>query len=144
LSCILQIKNLPEALAKPPEAPPVSWNRKAEFWKKSFNSFASLAPKKDAALQFISRASKEIEDRHFGAHAIWDEFVAGASEPTVLARTINAPKGEADLVQIRDVLVSVTMLRGALGNANRLNVEACEFSTFLNSLRPPPSNSCKL
>jgi hypothetical protein len=143
-ACILQIKNLPEAFAKPPEAPPIAWKRKAKFWNDTFKSFPSLAPQKDAALNFMSRIMAEIKVRHFSAHATWDEFVVGAPEPTVKARMITPRKGLPDIVEINDVPVSITILRNALENANKLNFELCQFSSFLDSLRPPPSNVRKL
>ena len=137
-ACILQIKNLPEALAEPPQAPPITWQLKAKFWNDAFKSFPSLAPQKDAALKFMSRIMVKLKDRHFSAHATWDEFVVGAPEPTVQARKITPRKGTPDIVEITDIPVSITMLRNALTPANNPNFELCRFSSFLDSLRLPP------
>jgi hypothetical protein len=114
MTCILQIFNLPEALSKPPQAPPLAWTGKAEFWNKAFKSYLSLAPHKDNAIAFMNRVTMEIEDRNFGAHAIWDEFVADAPEPTARARTVRPRKGAPDVMDITDYVVSITMLRNWL------------------------------
>jgi hypothetical protein len=139
--CMLQILNLPEALAKSPEATPMSWSKKSKFWKDSFKSFGTLAPKRDTALTFMTRVMEEVKDRNFGAHAIWDEFVLEAPEPTAKARTITPRKGHVNIVDVADYSISLTLLRKALETANQLNLELCEFSSFLNSLRPPPTTA---
>ena len=43
----------------------------------------SLALYTDRAIAFTERVMKEVEDRHFGAHAIWDQFVQAANGHTI-------------------------------------------------------------
>ena len=93
-------------------------------------------PYTDRAIAFTERVMKEIEDRHFGAHAIWDEFVQPANGHTIRARTIN--KGSAQFIDITNFEISTTLVRRAQAGANKLNAELVEFTTFLGSLRPPP------
>jgi hypothetical protein len=81
------------------------------------------------------------DDRNFVTHAIWDEFKQGAPEPTARARTINPRKGHPDTVDVRDIDVSLSILKRALDVANQLNYELTEFTQLLHSLRPPPPNN---
>jgi hypothetical protein len=81
---------------------------------------------------------KEIEDRHFGAHAIWDEFAQPANGHTIRARTIKPRKGSAQFIDITNFEISTILVRRAQAGANKLNAELVEFTTFLGSLRPPP------
>ena len=78
---------------------------------------------------------KEIEDRHFGAHTIWDEFVQRTDIPSEQELLIRA---------VHNLSIS-TILKfprfwcvGTQAGANKLNAELVEFTTFLGSLRPPP------
>lgn len=135
---ILRILNLPEAAAIK-QAPPLAWGKRAEFWKTAFKTFPPLAPKKDRACAFMTRVMTDVRDRHIGTHAIWDEFVAGAPEPTAKARMITPRKHALDVIDVADYEISITLLRRGLEEANKLNINLCEFSSFLDSLRPPPA-----
>ena len=115
-------------------------SQKAKFWNNAFKTLLSLAPLRDDAIAFMGRVMAEVEDRHFGAHAIWDEFVADAPEPTARAKTIKPRKGDDNIIDVADYVISTTMLRKMLGIANNLNFEMCQFSSFLGSLRSPPPN----
>jgi len=63
---------------------------------------------------------KEIEDRHFGAHSIWDEFVQPANGHTIRARTIKPRKGSAQFIDITNFKISTTLVRRAQARANKL------------------------
>jgi hypothetical protein len=89
-AAMLQILSLPEAVHLT-RAVPISWKKRAKLWRDAFNGVDSLRPLQARALGFIQRVMSEIEDRHLGAHAIWDEFVASAPEPWGAARIIETP-----------------------------------------------------
>jgi hypothetical protein len=117
---------------------PISWERRAKLWKKAFKSLPSLLPRKDEAIAFMRRALEEVEDRNFGAHAIWGEFVAGASEPTIRAKTVRARKGSPNTVDATNYEITLSLMRRALVEVNKLNVELSAITAFLGSLRPTP------
>jgi hypothetical protein len=88
---------------------------------------------------FMKRTMNEVEDRHFAAHAIWDDFVPLASEPTMRVRRIKQ-RSKTGTIDVIDSEISITLVRRALGEVNGLNIELLEFSKFLNFLHPPPPN----
>jgi hypothetical protein len=138
-AAMLQILSLPEAVHLT-RAVPISWKKRAKLWRDAFNGVDSLRPLQARALGFIQRVMSEIEDRHLGAHAIWDEFVASAPEPTIRARMISPRRGGPSIIDVIDYEVELWRLKLALVVANNLNIELLEFTNFLSSLRPPPSD----
>jgi hypothetical protein len=135
IGALLVILNLPEANVKKLKLVE-PWTEREKLWNNAFNTFSALEPYKDRALAFMKRIMIEVNNRHFAAHAIWDDFVLTASEPTIRVRRIKS-RNETSIDVIDDE-ISLTSLREALSEVNSLNVELLEFSTFLNSLRPPP------
>jgi len=87
IGALLMILNLPEANGKKLKLVE-PWSQRQKLWEYTFNTFTSLEPYKGRALAFMKRIMTEVEDRHFAAHAIWDDFVLTASEPTIRVRRI--------------------------------------------------------
>ena len=77
-------------------------------------------PYTDRAIAFTECVMKEIEDRHFGAHTIWDEFVQPANGHTIRASTIN--KGSAQFIDITNFEISTILVRK---NASRGKQAKC-------------------
>jgi hypothetical protein len=134
---LLQILAMPEA-ALLAQALPLSWKQRAKLWRGAFNTISSLHPKQRNALDFIKVVMDEVQSRHIGVHAIWDEFVPDAQEPTILARTVNPEKSNPAGIIVTDYRISLSMVHTGLVVANALNRELIQFTTFLDSLRPPP------
>jgi hypothetical protein len=81
IGALLKILAMPEASAISSPIPILweKWPKRAELWEAAFKTIPSLAPCKDLAIAFMNRVMEEIKDRHFGAHAIWDEFIQAAT-----------------------------------------------------------------
>jgi hypothetical protein len=139
IGALLMILNLPEASGR---ALPEPWKQRQQLWEAAFKEFSCLEPYKDRALAFMKRTMDEVEDRHFAAHAIWDNFVPTASEPTIRVRRIKL-RGKT-IIDVIDSEISITLIQRALAEVNRLNGQLLEFTAFLSSLQPPPSNICAL
>ena len=140
---LLQILAMPEA-ALLTQALPFSWKRRAKLWRAAFNTIPSLQPMQRNALNFIKIVMDEVQSRHIGVHAIWDEFVPDAQEPTIMARTVNPEKSNPDGIIVTDYKISLSMVHTGLVVANALNRDLVQFTTFLDSLRPPPAGIHKL
>jgi hypothetical protein len=138
---LLTIMNLPEVAPSGPL--PLAWDRRFELWKRAFSNVPALKPHKDRAITFMESITKEATDRNFIAHAIWDEFVDGATEPTIDARAIRPKRKTPHMIDVIDQPVSLSMLRQALAVANQLNFGMNEFTRLLGSLRPPPADARK-
>lgn len=138
IGALLMILALPEAAAIA-EPLPLSWGRRERLWRKAFNTIPRLQIHRDRAVAFMDKVVGETTDRNFVVHAIWDEFQRAAPELTLRARSVNPRKGTENTIDVLDVDVSVSLLRLGLNAANALNLELVEFTTFLSSLRPPPS-----
>jgi hypothetical protein len=134
---LLQILALPNAHAISRKLP-ISWEGRAEVWRESFARMSSLALFRAQALSFVDIVMAEVGSRHLGAHAIWDEFVADAVEPTMRARTIRPRKGSIDTIEIADYVVALSGIEADLITANELNEQLVPITTFLGSLRPLP------
>jgi hypothetical protein len=139
---LLTIMNFPEVAPSGPL--PLVWERRLDLWTKGFSLVPALLPHKDRAVLFMKSIIDEVVDRNFVSHAVWDEFVPGATEPTIDARAIRPRKRTPDVIEIGDQRVTLTMLKSALVVANRLNLEMTEFTRLLNFLRPPPSATSRL
>jgi len=138
---LLTIMNFPEVANPSPLW--LAWERRLELWKQAFNNVPALKPHKDRAIQFMQSIIAEAQDRNLTAHAIWDEFIPDAIEPTIMARTVRPKKRASGTVEVGDYRVSITLVRNALAVANRLNFEMTEFTRLLNSTRPPPADARK-
>jgi hypothetical protein len=125
-------------------AVPMSWKRRAETWREAFNILPVLQPLQAKAITYIERVMNEVEDRHIGAHSIWDMFIVPAVEPTIRGRLISAKRRHPGMIDVKDYELRASMLNAALFNVNRLNRDLVEFTTFLGSLRPAPSGIRRL
>jgi hypothetical protein len=139
---LLTIMNFPEVAPSRPL--PFAWDSRLDLWKKGFSLVPALRPHKDRAVLVMKSIIEEADDRNFASHAVWDEFVPESREPTIEARNIRSRKGTPGIIDVRDVRVTLTMLKSALMVANRLNLEMTEFTRLLNFLRPPPSATSRL
>jgi hypothetical protein len=79
---LLTIMNFPE-LADGLVPLPLRWDKRFDLWKRAFDKVPALQPYKLRAVAFMKSLVAEAEDRNFAAHAIWDEFIADATEPTI-------------------------------------------------------------
>jgi len=136
---LLTIMNFPEVANPGPL--PLAWEKRLDLWKRAFNNVPTLKPQKDGAIQFMQSIIAETKDRNLTAHAIWDEFISDAIEPTIMVRTVQPKRGAPGTVEVGDYRVSITLLRNALAVANRLNFEMTEFTRLLGSVRPPPADA---
>jgi hypothetical protein len=135
---LLQILSLPESASLSRVTLPRTWPERAGLWTEAFNTLPRLQPLQPSAFAFKIRVMGEVEDRHIGAHAVWDEFVLSAPEPTMRAKTIKARKGSPKITDVTNYEISLSLVRQALAEANKLNFELATFTSFLGSLRPPP------
>jgi hypothetical protein len=140
---LLQILAMPEA-ALIAQALPLSWERRAKLWRAAFNTIPSLQPMQRNALNFLKIVMDEVQSRHIGVHAIWDEFVPDAQEPTILARTVNPEKSNPYGIIVTDYKIPLSMVHTGLVVANALNRDLVQFTIVLDSLRPPPAGIRKL
>jgi hypothetical protein len=136
---LLTIMNFPEVANSGPL--PLAWEKRLDLWKRAFNNVPALKSHKDRAVQYMRSIIAEVDDRNLTAHAIWEEFIPDATEPTITARTVQPKKGAPGTVEVGDYRVSITLLRNALAAANRLNFEMTEFTRLLSSVRPPPADA---
>jgi hypothetical protein len=147
---LLTIMNFPE-LADGLGPLPLTWDKRLDLWTRAFDKVPALQPHKLRATAFMKSLKTEAEDRNFAAHAIWDEFVADASEPTIISRTVRpkrgspqTPKrGSPQTIEVADYCISLSLLKRGLAEANRLNLELVEFTALLRSVRPPPADARK-
>jgi hypothetical protein len=138
---LVAIMNLLEAAPSGPL--PLAWERRFELWKRAFSDVSALKPHKDRAITFMESIIKEVTDRNFIAHTTWDEFVDGATEPTINARAIQPKRKALHMIDVIDRPVSLSTLKHALAVANQLNFGMNEFTRLLGSLRPPPADARK-
>lgn len=139
---LLTIMNFPEVA--PAEPLPLAWKRRLELWTRAFTNVPALQTHKDRAVAFMKSLAEEATDRNFAAHAIWDEFVAGADELTIIARTIRPRRKAPQTIDVGDYRISLSLLRRGTAEANRLNFEMIEFTKLLDSLRSLPEDVLKL
>jgi hypothetical protein len=85
----------------------------------------------------------EAKDRNLIAHAIWKEFIPDTAEPTIAVRTVRPKRGSPQTVEVGDYQISISLLRKALVEANRLNFQLSEFTRIINSALPPPADARK-
>ena len=140
---LLTIMNFPE-LADGLGPLPLTWDKRLDLWTRAFDKVPALQPNKLRATAFMKSLKAEAEDRNFAAHAIWDEFVAGASEPTIISRTVRPKRGSPQTIEVADYRISLSLLKRGLAEANRLNLELVEFTALLSSVRPPPADARKV
>ena len=62
----------------------------------------------------------------------------------MVARAIRAKKGHPDIVEVDDRLITLSMIKGALDECNRLNREMVEFTNLIGSVAPPPVGTIRL
>jgi hypothetical protein len=139
---LLTLMNSPELAPAGPL--PFAWDDRLKLWTKAFSVVPALQPHRERAVLFLKSIIDEVVDRNFVSHAVWDEFVSGATEPSIDARNIKARKGRQNLIDVGDIRVTLTMLEKALAAANRLNFAQSEFTNLISRLRPPPSVTPRL
>jgi hypothetical protein len=126
----------------PEVAPPhklFRWEDRRKLWGKAFSKVEALQLHTERAVALVNSIVESARDRNFAAHAIWDEFVTGAPEPTMNARMFRPRKGTIEVLNSPRP-VSLSMVRDALSAANQHNLEMREFTVLLKSLLPPPTN----
>jgi hypothetical protein len=134
---LLQILTLPEAAVLKAEFPK-NWKGRIELWRNAFNKLPSLAAIAPGALGYIKEVEREVEARHVGAHAIWDEFVKGAPEPTITAKMIGPKRGSKGMIETNYYKIPLSMLRSSIGVANNLNRELLTVTNYLGHLHKLP------
>lgn len=123
---------------------PLAWEERLDLWKAAFATVPALKSHKTRAVEFMKSIIAESKDRNFTAHAFWEEFIPGRQEPTIKARTVSPKKGSHGTIEVGDYEVSVSLLRKALAEANRLNFQLSEFTRIVNSAQPPPADARRL
>jgi hypothetical protein len=98
---LLTIMNCPEL--EPSGPLPFQWETRLRLWTQAFSLVPVLQPHRERAVLFMSSIIEEVVDRNFISHAVWDEFVPWATEPTIEARNIKARKGTPSLIDVGDV-----------------------------------------
>jgi hypothetical protein len=138
---LLTMMNL---LTLPLERLPSRWDERLNMWAEGF-SLPVLQTHKDRAIVFLHSVIGAATDRNFAAHAIWDSFVSnGIGEPAMTARAIKARKGHRNTVEVDDRLITLSMIKKALDECNRLNQEMAEFTNLIGSVAPPPGGAIRL
>jgi hypothetical protein len=121
---------------------PMRWDDRLDLWKKVFSVVPILQPHKDRAVLFMKSIIEAANDRNFAAHTVWDEFVPDAEEPTIAARAIRHRKGSPnEEIEVVDARITLSMVKRALTDCNRLNLELSEFSKLFEFLRPSPADA---
>lgn len=120
---------------------PFRWEDRLKLWKRGFSSVPSLQSHEESAVVLMKSIIEAAADRNFAAHAVWEEFVSNAGEPTMTARAIRAKKGSPKNIEVDDRQITLSMLKNSLAECNRLNHEMTAFTKVLNSLRPPPADA---
>jgi hypothetical protein len=139
---LLTIMNL---LGTAPQKPlPLRWEERLTLWKKGFSSMPSLQIHKERAVVFMKSIMDAATDRNFAAHAVWEEFVSDAEEPTMTARALRAKKGCPNIIEVDDRRITLSMVKRALVECNWLNLEMIEFTKLLSLLKPPPADALHL
>ena len=138
---LLTILNFPEMTNSGPL--PLVWKERLKLWKKAFTTVPILRPHKDRAVEFMETIIAEAKDRNLIAHAIWKEFIPDTAEPTIAVRTVRPKRGSPQTVEVGDYQISISLLRKALAEANRLNFQLSEFTRIINSALPPPADARK-
>jgi hypothetical protein len=137
---LLTMMNL---LTPPIDRLPFRWDERLKMWTQGF-SLPVLQTHKERAIAFLNSVINAATDRNFAAHAIWDSFVPHEREPAMVARAIRAKKGHPDIVEVDDRLITLSMIKGALDECNRLNREMVEFTNLIGSVAPPPVGTIRL
>jgi hypothetical protein len=139
---LLTIMNL---LGTAPQEPlPFRWDKRLTLWRKGFSSMPSLEIHKERAIVLMKSIMDAANDRNFAAHAVWDEFVSDAGEPTMTARSLKAKKGCRNIIEVDDRRITLSMVNRALVECNRLNLEMTEFTKLLSLIKPPPADALRL
>ena len=124
----------------PRRPPPLQWEDRLKWWKKVFPQCRAYNRKERAVVFLKSIIEAASEDRNFAAHAVWEEFVPDADEPTITARSVKAKKGCPNTIEVDDRRITLSMVNRALVECNRLNFEMGEFTRLLSLSKPPPEN----
>jgi len=129
----------------PRRPPPLQWEDRLEWWEKGFSSVPSLQPQRERAVVLLKSIIEAASiDRNFAAHAVWEEFVPDADEPTITARSVKAKKGCPNTIEVDDRRITLSMVNRALVECNQLNFEMGEFTRLLSLSMPPPENVLRL
>jgi hypothetical protein len=118
---------------------PLKWDNRLDLWRKVFRSVPGLQPHKERAVALMKSIIDAATDRNFAAHAVWEDFELDAVEPTMTARAIKAKKDAT--IEVDDRRITLSMVKRALEECNRLNRELAQFTNLLASLAPPPHQS---
>lgn len=139
-ACLLQIWAIRGETALASDFP-VSWKKRAAYWRVAFKTTPALASYRDHALQLISEIMSETKARHYLAHALWREF---KPNPRLTMRAIAVRLAdEQGGVFLNEFDVTIDDLDAARGAANRLNRELGIITRYLASLRSEPSATQK-
>ncbi len=141
LMCLLDIFGLPEFPAKIAKRIPQTFDRRLEFWNKSFAEIPRMAARRPAAESFESQLSDLAKDRHYVAHAQWGRFKPGIplSIETSILRNGVAPHmdfGRVDVTLDQIILMAAT--------ADHLNMGLYPLSSFLKDLQGAPPEDAEI
>jgi hypothetical protein len=95
-----------------------------------------------SAVALMNAIIAAARDRNYAAHAAWGDFERGADEPTMTARALKAKK--AGIIEVDDRRITLSMVKQALEECNRLNREMTHFTNLLASLVPPPASVLRM
>jgi hypothetical protein len=121
---------------------PSKWSDRRDLWEKGFSSVQGLQPHKDSAVALMNAIIAAARDRNYAAHAAWGDFERGADEPTMTARALKAKK--AGIIEVDDRRITLSMVKQALEECNRLNREMTHFTNLLACLAPPPASVLRM
>lgn len=114
--CLMIVRNIPGGDKLMPEFP-LAWKRKAQTWRKAFNTLPELAEWKANALRLITDATDTAQERHALFHGDWGEFTS--DEPLTAQLTTWKHKGKGYIIGRREV--SIDHLHAFAAEADRLN-----------------------
>lgn len=130
-NCIMLIRTMPEGKAIEEEHP-ISWKKRAAFWRKAFNTIPALAKWKDHALRLISDAMTVAQDRHIVTHGDWGKFTS-ADPLTAEVKMWRHKKGH---INIQTYGVLIEDLREIATLADDLNTRLIPYMWNLARLQP--------
>lgn len=130
-NCIMLIRTTPEGRAIELEHP-ISWKKRAAFWRKAFNTLPDLAKWKDHALKLISDAMSVAQERHIITHGDWGEFISN-DPPTV---QVKMWRHKQDDLLIQTYAVTIDDLNDIAAKADGLNTRLVAYMWNLAQLQP--------
>ena len=119
----------------------ISWNQRAETWRKAFHTLPVVNFMKDIGEALVTEIVNAMQDCHILAHGMWERFATSPS-PAVYIVTMKHQRGTKDGIVTQRGAVTIEMLTNIASTANTLNRRLIPISQYLQRARgPAPPNA---